>query len=76
MSKDNLVKRLSEFHSDNGSEYINNELKDFFLMSRVIHELILPYSLESNGIAECFNQIINIIAYSMTIATPDFPTCG
>jgi hypothetical protein len=50
MSKDNLVKKLSEFRSDNSGKYISNELKEFFLTSRVIHKLILPYSPESNGI--------------------------
>jgi hypothetical protein len=52
---------------------MSNELKDFFLTSGVIHELTLPYSSESNGIAERINQTINMIACSMTIAAPQFP---
>jgi hypothetical protein len=43
------------------------------LKSGVIHELLPPATLESNGIAERFNQIINTIEHSMTIATVDFP---
>jgi hypothetical protein len=43
------------------------------LTSRVIHELIPPYSPESIRIAECFHQTINTIARSLTIAAPDFP---
>jgi hypothetical protein len=66
-------KKIKRIRSDNGGEYISNELKDFFLTSGVIHELTPPYSPESNGIAERFNQIINTIARSMTIAAPDFP---
>jgi transposase InsO family protein len=67
-----MIKRIC---SDNGGEYISHELKDFFLTSRVIHELTPPYSPESNGIAEYFNQIINTIARSLTITAPDFPCC-
>jgi transposase InsO family protein len=66
-------KKIKRIRSDNGSEYISNELKNFFLTSGVIHELTPPYSPESNGIAERFNQTINTIARSMTIAPPDFP---
>jgi hypothetical protein len=66
-------KKIKSICSDNWGEYINNELKDFFLTSGGIQELTPPYSPESNGIAECFDQTINTIVRSMTIATPDFP---
>jgi transposase InsO family protein len=65
-------KKIEPIHSNNGCEYISNELKDFFLMSRVIHELIPAYSPESNGIAQSINQTTNMIAHSMTIGAPDF----
>jgi hypothetical protein len=42
-------------------------------MSGVIHELTLYYSPESHHIVEYFNQTINMIARSITIAAPDFP---
>jgi transposase InsO family protein len=32
-------KNIKRIRSDNGGEYISNELKDFFLESGVIHEL-------------------------------------
>jgi hypothetical protein len=44
-----------------------------FFASEVIHDLIRSYSPESNGIAEPFNQTINMIDHSMTILAPDFP---
>jgi transposase InsO family protein len=68
-----FVKKIKRIRSDNGGEYISNELKDFILMSGVIHDLTPPYSSESNGMADRFNQTINTIARSMTIAAPDFP---
>jgi hypothetical protein len=42
---------------------ISNELKDLFLTSRAIQELILLYTLVSNSIAGRYVQIINMIAY-------------
>jgi hypothetical protein len=66
-------KKIKPIRSDNGGEYISNELKDFFLTSGGIHELTPPYSPESHGIAERFNQTINTLAHSMTIAACDFP---
>jgi hypothetical protein len=64
--------KIKQIHLDNGGEYISNEFKGFFLTSGVIHELTPPYSPESNGIAECFNQTINTIAHLITITAPDF----
>jgi transposase InsO family protein len=66
-------KQIKPIGSDNGGEYISHELKHFFITRGVFHELTPPYSLESNGIATHFNQIINMIARSMTIGAPDFP---
>jgi hypothetical protein len=60
--------------SNNGGEYISNELNNFFLINSVIHQLISPYSPKSNRITESCNQIINTIVHSMTIAILDFPT--
>jgi transposase InsO family protein len=69
-------KKINQICSNNGGEYISNEFKDIFLTSRAIHELTPAYSPESNRIAECFNQIINTIRYSMTIDAPDFSGLG
>jgi transposase InsO family protein len=66
-------KKIKRIRTDKGSKYINNELKDLILTSRVIHELTPPYSPESDGIGNSVNYTINPIARSMTIAAPDFP---
>jgi transposase InsO family protein len=44
-----FAKMINPIRSDKGSQYISNELKYFFIMIGVIHELTLPYSPESNG---------------------------
>jgi hypothetical protein len=41
---------------------MNNELKDFILISAVIYKLTLPYTPESNGIVDLMNQTIDMIA--------------
>jgi transposase InsO family protein len=66
-------KKIKRICSNNGVEYISNELKRFFLTSGVIHKLTPPFSPESNVIVERFNQTIKTIARSMTIVAPDFP---
>jgi transposase InsO family protein len=68
-----IIKRM---RYDNGGNYISNELKDCFLTSSVVHEFTPPYSPESNGIAERFNQTVKSIMHSMTLATLDFHACG
>jgi hypothetical protein len=69
--KRQFPEKIDRFRCDISGEYINIELKDIFLTSAVIYELTLSYSLESNGIVEQFNQTINTIVRSMTIAVPD-----
>jgi hypothetical protein len=66
-------KKINRIRNDNSGKYISDEFKDFFLMSRAINKLTPPYSPESNGTVEHSNQIINMIARSMTIAAPDIP---
>jgi hypothetical protein len=66
-------KKIKQIRSDNAGEYISNELKDFFLMIRVIHELTPPYLPQSNGITDHVDQILNMIARSITIGATNFP---
>jgi transposase InsO family protein len=67
-------KNIKPFRSHKCSEYISNDLKDFFLTSGVIYKLIPPYAPESNGIAECVNQTLDPLARSMIIAAHEFPS--
>jgi transposase InsO family protein len=46
------------FRTDNGGEYVTNDLKGFFESKGIIHEFTPPYSPESNGVAERLNRTI------------------
>lgn len=65
---DTKVKRL---RSDNGGEYVTQELKEFLQSQGIIHEFSPAYSSESNGIAERYNQSIETIARCMMMKVPE-----
>ncbi|KAI1007148.1 hypothetical protein K3495_g1071 [Podosphaera aphanis] len=44
--------KTKAFRSDNGGEYVNNDLRKFFAQKGIVHDLTFPYSPESNGFAE------------------------
>ena len=44
--------KCKRFRSDQGGEYINDELKAFFAQKGILHELSPPYCHEYNGVAE------------------------
>jgi len=54
--------KIRRFRTDNGTEFINQALKDFFEEEGIIHETTAPYSPQSNGVAERFNQTITTMA--------------
>ena len=56
---------IPRFRTDGGGEYVNKELREFFESQGIIHETSPPYSRESNGIAERFNQTITTMARAM-----------
>ena len=47
--------QVKRFRTDNGGEYINKTLKDYFKSKGIIHNITAPYSPQSNGIAERYN---------------------
>jgi transposase InsO family protein len=44
--------------TDQGSEYLNAELKTFYKSKGIIHETMAPYTPEQNGKAERLNRIL------------------
>jgi len=44
--------------TDNGTEYVNKDLKSFFLQHGIKHQTTVPYSPQQNGVAERANRTI------------------
>ena len=55
---------LKRVHTDNGTEYVNDNLTEFFKGEGIVHKLTPPNHHESLGVAECFNQTIMIMVRS------------
>ena len=58
---------VKKFRSDQGGEYLNEVLEEFFAQKGIQHNLTLPYNYESNGIAERFNRIIQTMVRAMLL---------
>lgn len=50
--------KLRTVRSDNGSEYINAELQDYFKSRGVEHQTTVPYTPQQNGAAERLNRTL------------------
>src|SRR5436190_22691937 len=52
-----LTKHIQTIHTDNGMEY-QGVLKDYLKDQDIEHQVTMPYSPESNGVAEWYNRMI------------------
>jgi len=59
--------KIKRFRHDNGGEYINNELQNYYKSNGIICELSPPYAHESNGIGERFNRTFITMMRTMMI---------
>ncbi len=50
--------KIKLVRTDNGSEYINNELSNFFKSKGILHQTTAPYTPEQNGAAERLNRTL------------------
>lgn len=50
--------KIKKFRSDNGTEYINNNFKQFFQKHGIEHQHSAPYSPQQNGLAERLNRTL------------------
>ena len=55
---------LKRVHTDNGTEYVNDNLTKFFKGEGIIYELTPPYHHKSLGVAERFNRTIMTMVQS------------
>jgi transposase InsO family protein len=60
-----LEKKIKRFMSDHGGEYFSNEFDLFCAEYGIIHERMLPYSPQSNGVAERKNRTLTDLINSM-----------
>lgn len=57
--------KVKRFRSDNGGEYVNTELSNFFVGKGIKHERTIPYTPEHNGSCERENRTIVEAARTM-----------
>lgn len=50
--------RIKTFRTDNGTEYVTNDFKSFFIRNGIQHQLTCTYTPEQNGVAERANRTI------------------
>ena len=65
---------IGTLRSDNGGEYLSNELEEYLKSKGIHHELTVPHSPEQNGVAERMNRTLMETARSM-IAHAGLPDC-
>ena len=51
--------KIKYFFSDNGTEYVNSDVRHFFHEKGIVHNTILAYTHAYNGMAERFNRTIS-----------------
>lgn len=51
-------RKIKAMRSDNGREYVNNEMDEFLKKNGIIHQTSTPHSPEQNGLAERMNRTL------------------
>lgn len=67
-TKNQLSKKPKIFRSDNGGEFVDSELKSFFLKEGIRFETTVPNTPQQNGIAERKNRTLNDSVRTLLIA--------
>lgn len=56
MVQTQFATNIKVLRSDNGGEYVNHDLAEFFLSQGMIHQTSCPYTPQQNGVAERRNR--------------------
>jgi transposase InsO family protein len=60
--------KIKAVRSDNGTEYINSEVKAYFSSKGIDQQTTAPYNPQFNGSAECLNRVISQKSTAMLLA--------
>ena len=60
-----LEMKVQRLRSDHGGEYFSSEFSEFYVENGIIHERTLPYSPQSNGVAERKNHTLTELVNAM-----------
>ena len=66
--------KLKALRTDNGGEYVSNEMKNFLKKEGVHHELTVPKTPEQNGVAERLNRTL-VEAVRCMLCDSKLPQC-
>ena len=58
--------QVQVFHSDNGREFVNQSLSNFFLEHGILHQTTCSYTPQQNGVAERKNHHILEVARALS----------
>jgi transposase InsO family protein len=64
-AKNQLDRKIKHLRSDRGGEYFSNEFDSFCVEHGIIHERTLPYSPQSNRVAERKNRTLTDLVKAM-----------
>lgn len=51
-------RKIGRLRSDNGTEFVNNEMKSICAKAGIIHETTVPYTPQQNGVSERMNRTL------------------
>jgi transposase InsO family protein len=60
-----IERKIKCVRSDRGGEYISNDFGEYCVEHGIIHETMIPYSPQSNGVAEQKNRTLTNLVNAM-----------